>query len=122
VVIVAGVQDGIWPNVRLRGGMLGTWRLADAVDALRTGRAPTPPEALDRRRSALHDELRLFVRAVSRARTHLVVTAVEDDDSTPSPFFAFLPPAQPVAVHRSAEHPLTLRGLVARHRRTLTDD
>src|SRR5690606_15742531 len=75
-VIVAGVQDGIWPNVRLRGGMLGTWRLADAVDAVRTGRAATPPDALDRRRSALHDELRLFVRAVSRARARLVVTAV----------------------------------------------
>lgn len=35
--MVAGVQDGIWPNVRLRGGLLQTWRLPDAIQAARTG-------------------------------------------------------------------------------------
>lgn len=119
-VVVAGVQDGVWPNVRLRGGMLHTWRLADALIAQRTGVEIPAPGMLDRRRSALHDELRLFVRAVSRARSRLLVTAVDDDDLTPSPFFAFLPPPEPPERHPAAEHPLTLRGLVARHRRTLT--
>lgn len=119
-VVVAGLQDGIWPNVRLRGGMLQTWRLPDALAALRTGVNTEPPGALDRRRAALHDELRLFVRAVSRARDRLLVTAVDDDDLTPSPFFAFLPTPDAPEKHASAEHPLTLRGLVARHRRTLT--
>ncbi|MFJ4224608.1 UvrD-helicase domain-containing protein [Microbacterium sp. NPDC089695] len=119
-VVVAGVQDGIWPNVRLRGGLLQTWRLADALRALRTGVVEEPPGALDRRRAALHDELRLFVRAVSRPRARLLITAVDDDDMTPSPFFAFLPTPEPPELHASAEHPLTLRGLVARHRRTLT--
>ncbi|MDT0156718.1 ATP-dependent DNA helicase [Microbacterium sp. ARD32] len=119
-VVIAGVQDGVWPNVRLRGGMLQTWRLADAVTAARTGVDAVVPGALDRRRSALHDELRLFVRAVSRARSRLLITAVDDDDSTPSPFFGFLPAPEPPERHASAEHPLTLRGLVARHRRTLT--
>jgi hypothetical protein len=28
-IVIAGVQDGVWPNVRLRGGLLDTWRLAD---------------------------------------------------------------------------------------------
>ncbi|MGF6821624.1 superfamily I DNA/RNA helicase [Microbacterium sp. ZKA21] len=120
VVVVAGVQDGVWPNVRLRGGMLGAWRLADAVLAARTGTAAPSPGVLDRRRSALHDELRLFVRAVSRARSRLLITAVDDDDMTPSGFFAFLPPPVAPELHPSAEHPLTLRGLVARHRRALT--
>lgn len=119
-VVVAGVQDGVWPNVRLRGGMLQTWRLADALLAARTGRAEEPQGVLDRRRAALHDELRLFVRAISRSRRRLLITAVDDDDMTPSPFFAFLPPPPPPAHHASAEHPLTLRGLVARHRRVLT--
>ncbi len=118
-VVIAGVQDGVWPNVRLRGGLLHTWRLADTVNALRTG-VEVSPGALDRRRSAMHDELRLFVRALSRARRRLLVTAVDDDDHTPSPFFAFLPAPEPPELHPSAEHPLTLRGLVARHRRTLT--
>lgn len=118
-VVVAGVQDGVWPNLRLRGGLLQTWRLADALQAARTGSAAMTPSVLDRRRGALHDELRLFVRAISRARSRLVVTAVDDDDLTPSPFLAFLPGPEP-AEHSASEHPLTLRGLVARHRRTLT--
>lgn len=119
-VVVAGVQDGVWPNVRLRGGMLQTWRLADALAASRTGMRVEAPTPLDRRRSALHDELRLFVRAVSRARDRLLITAVDDDDMTPSAFFGFLPPPDPPERHASAEHPLTLRGSVARNRRVLT--
>ncbi|MGO1919995.1 MAG: ATP-dependent helicase [Microbacterium sp.] len=119
-VVVAGVQDGVWPNTRLRGGLLETWRLADAVTAARTGTPAANPGVLDRRRDALHDELRLFVRAVSRARSRTLVTAVDDDDTGPSPFFAFLPEPPPASDHPAAEHPLTLRGLVARHRRTLT--
>ncbi|MGM1017658.1 MAG: ATP-dependent helicase [Actinomycetota bacterium] len=119
-VVVAGVQDGVWPNVRLRGGLLQTWRLADVIESGRTGVTAPAPGVLDRRRSALHDELRLFVRAVSRARTRLLITAVDDDDSTPSPFFAFLPTPDPLTQHASVEHPLTLRGVVARHRRVLT--
>ncbi|WP_141872530.1 ATP-dependent helicase [Microbacterium saperdae] len=119
-VVVAGVQDGVWPNVRLRGGMLQTWRLADALTASRTGALIEAPTPLDRRRSALHDELRLFVRAVSRARDRLLITAVDDDDLTPSPFFGFLPAPEPPERHASAEHPLTLRGFVGRHRRALT--
>lgn len=119
-VVVAGVQDGVWPNVRLRGGMLQTWRLADALLAARTGTTEHAPGPLDRRRAALHDELRLFVRAISRARQRLLITAVDDDDMTPSPFFAFLPTPDAPELHASAEHPLTLRGLVARHRRVLT--
>jgi superfamily I DNA/RNA helicase len=119
-VVVAGLQDGIWPNLRLRGGMLQTWRLADALTAQRTGVRIDAPGIVDRRRAALHDELRLFVRAISRARTRLLVTAVDDDDLSPSPFFAFLPQPDAPENHASAEHPLTLRGLVARHRRVLT--
>src|SRR5690606_38659254 len=120
-VVVAGVQDGIWPNVRLRGGMLETWRLAEWLAASRDGHPEIVPGVLDRRRAALHDELRLFVRALSRARTRLVVSAVDDDDQTPSPFFSFLPPAPPVEQDELRfAHPITLRGLVARHRRVLT--
>ncbi|WP_110588844.1 ATP-dependent helicase [Microbacterium suaedae] len=119
VVVVAGLQDGVWPNTRLRGGLLSSWRLAETVLTERRGGDDEAEHGLlDRRRQALHDELRLFVRALSRARERLVVTAVDDDGAVPSPLFAALPPAEPAGV--GAEHPLTLRGLVARHRRTLT--
>lgn len=104
-VIVSGVQEGIWPNPRLRGGMLEGWRLSGG---------PTDP--VERRRAVLHDELRLFARALSRARSEVVVTAVDDEDTGPSAFLELLPaPSAP-----PAPHPLTLRGLVAMHRRTLT--
>lgn len=116
-VVIAGVQDGVWPNVRLRGGLLDGWRLVDEVDAWRSG-APAPPaDAVDRRRIVLHDELRLFARAVSRARSRLVVTAVDDDDTGPSPLLRYLPEPEPPP---GTGHPLTLRGLVAHHRRILT--
>ena len=113
-VVIAGVQDGVWPNTRLRGGLLETWRLADAVQN------PDLPAAgmLDRRRAAMHDELRLFVRAISRADALLIVTAVDDDDTGPSVLFEMLPTPEPAAA--IPEHPLSLRGLVARHRRSLT--
>ncbi|MFT3799506.1 ATP-dependent helicase [Microbacterium sp.] len=111
-VVVAGVQDGIWPNLRSRGSLLQTWRLA-AAD---TGE---PVDTIDRRRLVLHDELRLFARACSRARSLLVVTAVDNDDTGPSALFELLPPSSPAA--RVTGHPLSLRGLVAKHRRTLTD-
>jgi len=115
-VVVAGVQEGVWPNTRLRGGLLETWRLADAV------LHPGLPSAcmLDRRREAMHDELRLFVRSISRAAARLVVTAVDDDDTGPSVLFEMLPTPEPASA--IPEHPLSLRGLVARHRRTLTAD
>jgi len=116
-VVVAGVQDGVWPNTRLRGSLLDTWRLADAVR-----RAPEDggaPDVLDRRRQAMHDELRLFARAITRARSRVVVTAVDDDDTGPSVFFELLPAPTPPG--RLAEHPMSLRGLVARHRRALTE-
>ncbi|BDV30988.1 ATP-dependent helicase [Microbacterium terricola] len=111
-VVIAGVQDGVWPNTRLRGSLLETWRLAGAAVA-GEGEALAP---LDRRRAAMHDELRLLVRAASRATTQLIVTAVDDDDTGPSVFFEFLPDPEPF----TSEHPLSLRGLVAAHRRTLT--
>jgi superfamily I DNA/RNA helicase/RecB family exonuclease len=111
-VVVAGVQDAVWPNTRLRGSLLDTWRLMDAstrADGEVTG-------AFDRRRAAMHDELRLLARALSRATARVVVTAVDDDDTGPSVFFEMLPDPEPYEL----DHPVSLRGLVARHRRTLT--
>ena len=112
-VVIAGVQDGVWPNTRLRGSLLDTWRLADAATRVDAGAVST----LDRRRAAMHDELRLLARAFSRATSRLFVTAVDDDDTGPSVFFEFLPDPEPYTV----DHPLSLRGLVAQHRRALTE-
>lgn len=117
-VVIAGVQDGVWPNARLRGGLLDGWRLEGDVESWRAGTDAAAPAVLDRRRAVLHEELRLFVRAVSRTRSALVVTAVDDDDLGPSPLFSWLP--QPDDAAAGPGHPLTLRGLAGQLRRTLT--
>ena len=112
-VVIAGVQDGVWPNTRLRGSLLETWRLAEAATRADAAAAST----LDRRRAAMHDELRLLARALSRATSRAFVTAVDDDDTGPSVFFEFLPDPESYTL----DHPLSLRGLVAQHRRALTE-
>ena len=40
-VVVAGVQDGVWPDLRLRGSLLGSEQLVDVL----TGRGSTYREA-----------------------------------------------------------------------------
>ncbi|WP_380170178.1 ATP-dependent helicase [Kineococcus sp. DHX-1] len=77
LVVVAGVQEGVWPDLRLRGSVLGAQALVDVLE----GRDSEGPGA---RRAVLEDELRLFHVAVSRAREELVVTAVRTEDERPS--------------------------------------
>ncbi|MEV6347802.1 ATP-dependent helicase, partial [Actinoplanes sp. NPDC051851] len=73
VVVLAGVQEGIWPDLRLRGSLLGSERLIDVL----AGRPATGPAAVAGETSALLDEeRRLFFVAATRARRRLVATAV----------------------------------------------
>ncbi|WIM87877.1 ATP-dependent DNA helicase [Candidatus Mycobacterium wuenschmannii] len=86
LVVVAGLQEGLWPNTIPRGGVLGTQRLLDVLDGV--------TENASMRAPLLAEERRLLVAALGRARTRLLVTAVDgeagggDEDSMPSPFFA----------------------------------
>ncbi|MFI5889247.1 PD-(D/E)XK nuclease family protein [Actinoplanes sp. NPDC051513] len=73
VVVLAGVQEGIWPDLRLRGSLLGSERLVDVL----AGRAASGLAAVVGETSALLDEeRRLFYVAATRARRKLIVTAV----------------------------------------------
>ncbi|MFF2351360.1 ATP-dependent helicase [Kitasatospora sp. NPDC058115] len=78
LVVVAGVQDGLWPDLRRRGSLLEADRIG------RDGLAePLTPTAL------LAEERRLFYVAATRAKDRLVVTAVKapaDDGDQPSRF------------------------------------
>ncbi|WP_432548905.1 ATP-dependent helicase [Kineococcus auxinigenes] len=126
VVVVAGVQEGVWPDLRLRGSVLGAQALVDVVE----GRDADGPGA---RRAVLEDELRLFHVAVSRARDELVVTAVRAEDERPSAFLDLVGAVaarergeEDAAVDEEGERPLaqvpravSLPALVARLRQVL---
>jgi len=114
LVVVAGVQDGAWPDLRLRDSLLGAQALVDALD----GRAVGDGVAAARD-AVLADELRSFAVACSRARSRLVVTAVADEEDQPSPFVDLVvPPSgagddEPDPRLVAPPAPLDLRGLVA---------
>ncbi|MCW2678561.1 MAG: uvrD3, partial [Modestobacter sp.] len=127
LVCVAGVQEGLWPDLRTRASLLGAEDLVEAV-------AGTDPANLDRRTLALAEERRLFYVACTRARRRLVVSAVDgaveggDAGTTASRFLDLVvrPPvggdgADGVRPRTPLPRQLTLPALVAELRRHLTD-
>jgi superfamily I DNA/RNA helicase len=114
VVIVAGLQEGVWPNTRLRGELLGSTLYADAVEHGSAYAMQRDP--LSRLRDIRYDELRSFSTAVSRSRELLICTAVASEDDQPSSFLDYVAPLEHGQEHRGftpVERPMTLRALVA---------
>ncbi|HSO17663.1 MAG TPA: ATP-dependent DNA helicase [Arthrobacter sp.] len=114
VVIVPGLQEGVWPNTRLRGELLGSTLFADAVEHGVDYALQLDP--LSRLREIRYDELRSFSTAVSRAQQVLICTAVSSEDEQPSSFLDYVAPLDPDQDRRGftpVERPLTLRALVA---------
>ena len=114
VVIVAGLQEGVWPNTRLRGELLGSTLYADAVEHGVEYALQLDP--LSRLRDIRYDELRSFSTAVSRAQELLICTAVSSEDDQPSSFLDYVSPLRPGQEGRGftpVERPMTLRALVA---------
>jgi superfamily I DNA/RNA helicase/RecB family exonuclease len=81
LVVVAGVQEGVWPDLRLRDSLLGSEALVELLSG-RSDSAQTPGRQA--REAVLADEIRAFALAVSRARSTLLVTAVDSEDDSPS--------------------------------------
>jgi superfamily I DNA/RNA helicase/RecB family exonuclease len=94
VVAVAGLEEGLWPNLRLRDTVLGAHHLAEILagraQALPLSEAGRVQAAHAARRAVLEDETRALAVAVSRARDRLIVTCVEDDESRPSRYLAWI--------------------------------
>ncbi len=139
VVVVAGVQEDTWPDLRLRGSLLGAGELAEIVQSglaepvqsglsAVSGSGPGPGADVDAAMLAaklLAEERRLFYVAVTRARRRLVVTAAggEDTDQRPSRFLTELA-GDDVPVERVADAPhrwLSMPALVADLRRAAAD-
>jgi superfamily I DNA/RNA helicase/RecB family exonuclease len=121
VVAVVGVQEGVWPDLRLRNSLLGAQQLADVLD----GRAvDAAADGSGQRRAVLDDELRLFHVAATRARRRLLVTAVSSEDELPSPLLDVVDPLpDDVEIRPVTEVPRvpTLSSLVAELRAVAVD-
>jgi superfamily I DNA/RNA helicase/RecB family exonuclease len=131
VVVIAGLQEGLWPNTIPRGGVLGTQRLLDFLDGVDQNASMRAP--------LLSEERRLLVAAMGRARKRLLVTAIDgeangnDEASMPSPFFTemaqwttgggdqVLPPVAAPRVLSTAAVVGRLRGVVCAPRDAVTD-
>lgn len=103
LVAVAGVQEGVWPDLRLRGSLLGSERLVDVL-AGRTAGAGRVATLVGQSSALLDEERRLFHVAVTRARRRLLVSAVasaavggDDHEEQPSRFLYELGPTDPPA-------------------------
>lgn len=114
IVLIPGLQEGVWPNTRLRGELLGSTLYADAVEHGTAYALQRDP--LSRLRDIRYDELRSFSTAVSRARELLICTAVSSEDDQPSSFLDYVAPLGPDEAARAftpVGRPMTLRALVA---------
>ncbi|MBT2478191.1 ATP-dependent DNA helicase [Streptomyces sp. ISL-94] len=112
LVVVAGVQEGLWPDLRRRGSLLEADRIG--LDGLAE---PLTPGAL------LAEERRLFYVAATRARDRLVVTAVKapaEDGDQPSRFLTELG-VPPLDITGRPRRPLAVPALVAELRATTVD-
>ncbi|MWC00026.1 PD-(D/E)XK nuclease family protein [Agromyces seonyuensis] len=109
VVVLARMQEGVWPNLRPRGTLLHADRLPLVAAAVRSGAEPPAIETPAEVRAAVRsDELRLFALAASRATRQLVLTCVASEEEQPSKLMAY-------ATERPAgrrRRPVQLRALV----------
>ncbi len=85
LVAITGLQEGVWPNLRQRGSLLGSERLVESQRSQLTARREIEASAAN---ALIEDERRLLNVAISRAKRALVVTAYsKEDDSEPSQYF-----------------------------------
>lgn len=130
-VAVLGIDDGVWPNLRLRDSLTQTGLLTDIVSQriadtvnLASLTASVDPQALAQARAQIcSDEMRLLVAAMSRANSQLWLGAVNGGEQGPSSFFNYLSRQSAISVEPiQPGGAYTLRGLVATLRRQLMLD
>ena len=121
IVAVAGLQEGVWPNLRQRSSLLGSERLVEIVRSGEKARLELDQLAAS---GLVQDERRLLHVAVTRARQALIVTAVQREDDEPSAYFEELDNKGDLEtpIITKVPRPLTPSALVATLRQNLTGE
>jgi superfamily I DNA/RNA helicase/RecB family exonuclease len=119
LVAVAGLQEGVWPNLRQRSSLLGSERL---VERERHGDLARIELDVIAAGALAEDERRLLHVALTRARQGLIVTAVQREDDEPSAYFEELDVNSGVEepIITEVPRPLTTSALVATLRQNLS--
>ncbi len=112
-VVIAGLQDGVWPNLRPRNSLLH----ADLLEQALKDEPATPTDALSERNTVRSQEYAMFALAFTRASESVVLSAVENEEEQASPLArALVPEPEPFQ-----STPSTLRGYVGMLRARLVD-
>ena len=120
-VFVAGIQEGIWPNLKQRSTLLGAERL---VERIRHSEEIAQIQFdMMTAASLAEDEKRLFDVATTRASEQVYISAVSREEDSPSSFFldAIESDSYQIIQFKDAR-PLTTNALVASLRRSLRTD
>ena len=83
-VAVTGLQEGVWPNLKERGSLLGSERL---VESERSGLTSRDQISAATASGLAKDERRLLYVAISRAKSKLLIATYSEEDSGPSRYF-----------------------------------
>ncbi|WP_124053971.1 UrvD/REP family ATP-dependent DNA helicase [Arcanobacterium ihumii] len=87
-VVIAQVNQGVWPNAKLRNPLTRVPELVSVVvGSVLSGGTVTAEQSVS---EVVDDELRMLLQSVSRARTSVTITAEENSETMPSTFIQWL--------------------------------
>ena len=110
-VVLPGLSEGVWPNLKPRSSLLG----ANVLDALVTGEIS---QARELKRSELPGELRMLNKAAGACGQLLILSATDKEDQQLSQFLPLVHGSYP-QIESHVAKTYTLRSLVGELRREL---
>ena len=114
-VFVLEVNEGVWPNTRLRNPITHVPKLVNVVVGQMIAGNEFAPNQLAR--EVIDDELRMFLQAVTRARKHLAISCSNGDGGQPSRFLRWINGTE--LENKAVPVPLDPSGLAGRLRRAV---
>ena len=113
-VVIPGLSEGVWPNLKPRSSLLG----ANMLDALVAGEIT---QARELKRSELPGELRMLNKAAGACGQQLIMSATEKEEEQLSQFLPLVNGSYPATESKSSKT-YTLRSIVGELRRELGSD